>query len=1071
MKKLFLLLTAVLMAVVCALAQTHTITGTVVSAADGEPLAGATVMPVGGGVQGTATDIDGKFTISLPANVKKVVVSYVGMVSQTVDAKDGMTVALTENENSLDEVMVVAYGTAKKSAYTGSASVIKADDIEGRMVTDAVSALSGAMSGVQVTTANGQPGTAPTVRIRGIGTIFGTSTPLYVVDGMPFDGDIATLNTMDVESMTVLKDAAAAALYGARGANGVILITTKKGKEGDAKVTLDARWGSNARQIHGYDVIKDPRMYYETAYSALYNGFMSRGASAVDANLQANAMLTGSNGEWAMGRQYNIFNVPAGQLLIGQNGKVNPNATIGRITPAGNLITPDDWYDETFIHGLRQEYNLSVSGGTERFQFYGSVGYLSDEGIIKGSQYQRLSARIGADYQAKKWLKIGTSIAYNYVNMNSPSGQESDDFNSSANAFAIVDKMAPIYPMYVRDAAGNKVYDNTSGLPIYDYGDGRFVNGTYRNYMAGANPTSNFLYDKSESLMDVLDAKWFATITPIENLNVTGTIGYFLDNTRHHTINNPFYGSMVLQKGSASQVQSRLRGLNIQALANYRRTFGDVHHASIMVGYESYERNSETVQASGVNLYNPNSWAVNNTLDNSMRKGYGASAGYATRGIFGRVNYDYDSRYFVEASYRRDASSNFAPEHRWGNFFSASLGWDAAKERFLQDQDWIDMLKVKASYGQQGNDNLGLIAPYYEDIYVIEGSEAWSDGNLTQKGNRDLTWETSNAWNAGVDFSFFKERLSGTFEYFLRQTSDMLYNRPVAPTAGYPSIPMNIGSLRNSGIEIEITGRPIVTRDIVWELNFNGTWLKNRILKLHPEVGGRLISGMYVYAEGESVRNMLLARYAGVDPATGAALYWATDENGVDYKTDNYDVANTLENRRTTGNLMPTFYGGFGTTLNLYGIDLSVQFSYQLGGRMYDEGYAQLMHSGKTGSLGTNWHADALKQWTPENTNTNIPQLNTQNTYNFGDNRSDFFLVSSNYLSLQNITLGYTLPKKWTKAIYLDNVRIYGAADNVALWSRRKGLDPRMAAGGGVSQQQGAYSLIRNISGGIRVTF
>ncbi len=568
--------------------------------------------------------------------------------------------------------------------------------------------------------------------------------------------------------------------------------------------------------------------------------------------------------------------------------------------------------------------------------------------------------------------------------------------------------------------------------------------------------------------MDVLDAKWYATITPIENLNVTGTIGYFLDNTRHHSVYNRFYGAFVQRGGLAQQVQSRLRGLNIQAIANYRKTFADIHHTSYMVGYESYEQNSESLSGSGYNLYDPNSWAVNNTLNNDQRQTSGASVGYATRGIFGRINYDYDSKYFAEVSYRRDASSKFAPDRRWGNFFSFSLGWDAAKELFLQDVTWIDLLKVKASYGQQGNDNLGLdYSPYYIDIYDINGVDAWADGNLAQKGNPDITWETSNAWNAGVDFSFFQDRISGSFDYFLRQTSDMLYNKPVAPTNGYSSIPMNVGSIRNSGIEIELTGRPIVTRNLTWEINVNGTWLKNRIIKLHPDVKGQIISGLRILREGQSVYNYYLPEYAGVDPETGAALYWALDENGVEYKTDNYDIAYDTD-RKMTGNTMPTFYGGFGTSLQAYGLDVSVQFGFQLGGKMYDYGYASLMHSGKSQSLGKNWHVDALEQWTPANRDTDIPQLNSQNTYDFGDKESNFFLVSSNYLSLNNVTLGYTLPSKWTKKLFLETVRIYGAADNVAIWTRRKGLDPRTSM---LSMSNGAYSLMRNISGGIRVVF
>ena len=295
----------------------------------------------------------------------------------------------------------------------------------------------------------------------------------------------------------------------------------------------------------------------------------------------------------------------------------------------------------------------------------------------------------------------------------------------------------------------------------------------------------------------------------------------------------------------------------------------------------------------------------------------------------------------------------------------------------------------------------------------------------------------------------------------------MLYNKPVAPTNGYSSIPMNVGSIRNSGIEIDLNGRPIATRDVTWEINFNGTWLKNRIIELHPDVKGQIISGLRILREGQSVYNYYLPEYAGVDPETGAALYWALDENGTEYKTDNYDIAYDTD-RKMTGNTMPTFYGGFGTSLQAYGLDVSVQFGFQLGGKMYDYGYSSLMHSGKSQSLGKNWHVDALDQWTPANRDTNIPQLNSQNTYDFGDKESDFFLVSSNYLSLNNITVGYTLPSKWTKKLFLETVRIYGAADNVAIWTRRKGLDPRTSM---LSMSNGAYSLMRNISGGIRVVF
>lgn len=1081
MKKLFLLMTTVLLVTVCAIAQTKVVSGTVVYAGDDEPLPGATILPVGGG-QGCSTDLDGKFTLTVPASVTKLRVSYIGMIEQTVNAGQDIVVKLDNSENNLDEVMVVAYGTAKKSAYTGSASVVKADQIEARQVTNAVNALAGTVAGAQIVTTNGQPGSSPNVYIRGVGSLSTAAQPLYVVDGMPFDGDIASLNTADIESMTVLKDAAAAALYGARGANGVILITTKKGRSGDAVVTVDAKWGGNSREVGSYDVIKDPALYTEMAYQALRNGYLfHQGYDAATSHSKANADLYS-----AFGKGYQVWNVPAGQQMIGTNGKLNPNATLGYATDR-NYYVPDDWAKETFRTGLRQEYNVSISGGTDRFNFYGSFGYLGDEGIVDGSNYNRISGRISADYQAKKWLKLGTTIGYNHVKSGWPSGQEGDG-GTANNAFQVCNNIAPIYPIYVRNADGSLMRDSRTGRPIYDLGDGKYAVGTSRNYMSGGNPASAFIENPSDMLMDILQAKWYATVTPITNLDITGTVGYFLDNTRSHDIMSPYYNSstIVERGGAAAQAFSRLRGLNLQALATYRRTFADIHHADFLLGYESYDRNSESLSATGYTLYDPSSWAISNTLDNELRSVSGGnSVNYTTRGILGRINYDYDSRYFASFSYRRDASSRFAPDKRWGNFFSVSAAWDIAKENFIKSAAWVDLLKLKASFGQQGNDNIGRWYAYL-DTYTITGETSWSDGTLYQKGNPDLTWETSNALNVGVDFSFFQGKVSGTVEYFQRQTSDMLYNKPTAPSLGYTSYPMNVGSLRNYGFEVELNYRPIANRHITWDLNFNGTFIKNKILKLTPDAHGKLIRGLTIWKEGESAYQYYMPEYAGVDPENGEPLWWTrdplTDANGVElkdaegntlygeeYKTNNYDSANA-NNRKETGNLLPTFYGGFGTNLKFYGFDFGIQFGFQLGGRTLDSGYGTVMHPGTTSSLGTNFHTDMLNAWTPENRNTDIPKLDTQALYNIGEKDSSFKLISSNYLSINNITFGYTLPAKWTNKIGIASVRLYGAADNVALFSKRKGLDPRMGSFT-MADQYAAYSVIRTISGGIKVVF
>lgn len=1074
MKKVIMFLLALVM-VTTASAQMRTVTGQVVQSGDEEPLVGATVLPVGGGT-GTSTDVDGNFSLRVPEKVTKLMVSYVGMVTQEVTITgQHLLVKLNNASNELDEVMVVAYGTAKKSAYTGSASVVKADAIENALVTTVTDALSGKVAGVQTLSSNGQPGSAPIIRIRGVGSINAGMAPLYVVDGVPYDGAISDINTMDVESMTVLKDAAAAALYGARGANGVILITTKTGRAGATKITLDARWGVNSAAIPNYDVIKSVDRFTETAYQALYNGYsQSMGWGAADANRLANGALVSSLG-------YQVYTVPTGERLIGMDGKINPNATLG-YQEGDFYYLPDDWADGSFRHGLRQEYNLSISGGSERFNYYVSGSYLGDEGLIEGSNFDRLSLRTSMDYQAKKWLKIGTSMSYTYINSGDP--DEQTNTSSSANAFFLAYNIAPYYPMYVRGADGKILRNETYGHKIYDYGDGSSTPYT-RNFMRESNPAGTLLYDTEEYLTDVFNGKWYLQLTPIEGLTLTGTVGTYINNQRYHGLGNRFYGGSVAYGGSASQAFYRTRALNIQGLANYRRTFADVHDVDILLGYESYDYNYEYLSGNGYNLYMPDSWVLYNVID--RKNAYGRQITYATRGLFARANYSYDSRYFGSVSFRRDASSRFHPDHRWGNFWSVSGAWDAAKEAFTQDLDWLDQLKIKASFGQQGNDDLLYSDGYsnyypYQDQFQVTGADGiWSNGQLYYKGNKNITWETSNNFNAGIDFSVFKGMLSGTVEYFNRQTSDMLYNMPVAPINGYSSIPMNIGSMRNNGFEIELNYRPVQTRNITWDINANITFVDNKILKLHPDLNGELISGSRILQEGKSMYQLYLPKYMGVDPTTGLALYLdrdpITDEFGNQIEIDGepqwseeYVSTNGAHayqnNRKATGDIMPDAYGGFGTTLTAYGFDLSISFAYQFGGKIWDYTYQDLMHGGDENSMGRNWHKDALKAWTPENPNSKIPRLNSQDSYT--NYTSDRWLVSSNYLSLNNITLGYTIPAKVTKKIGLDKVRVYGSAENVALWSARKGLDPRQSY---LTSDGATYKGIRCISGGLRVEF
>lgn len=991
------------------------------------------------------------------------------MQSQEVAVKSVVKVVLKSDAEVLDEVVVTAYGTSTKGSFTGSASVMKADKIEKRQVSNVSNALAGAVAGVQILSNNGQPGESAKVRIRGVGSINAGTDPLYVVDGVPYDGDLSSINSADIESMTVLKDAASTALYGARGANGIIMITTKKGTSGKARVNFDAKWGVNSRAVKNYDVMTSPKNYMEKAYEAIYNGYtQTNGYPADIAHVQANkTLLTNSGG----GVGYPVYTVPAGQLLIGSNGMLNPNATLGYMTEYGNWLTPDNWEDEMFQNKLRQEYNINVAGGNDKSTFYMAFGYLDDQGVIEGSGFTRFSGRLKGDYKVTDWLKVGANV--NYINSESryPGDQDGDHTASSGNAFFIANNIAPIYPMYVRGE--DKQIMTLTGRPVYDYGDGKSVPGYSRAFMQIANPAGDLVYNKTNYMRDVFNTNWFAELTPIKGLTVSARFGLNVDNTRLNLLSNPYMGQSAEYNGEVVQAAMRTYGLDQQYVANYNFTLQDIHHFDITAGYDGYTYEYTELSGQGQNLYDPESEFVSNTIDKKNAAGFKQT--YATEGFFGRVNYSYDDKYFGNVSYRRDASSRFSPDNRWGDFWAASVAWMITREEFMKNVTWVNMLKLKASFGQQGNDDLLLPAgkyigniqleknfyPWMDQYSVMGANGIFSDGTLFAKGNKDITWETSTSYNVGLEFALFNNRLNGSAEYFARKSSDMLYNKPIAGSMGYTYIPMNVGSMTNSGFELDLSYQIFNRKNFSWDVNFNATFVKNKINELHPDLKGQLIDGSNIYEEGESMYRMYLVKYAGVDEKTGEALYWAKDKDGKEYATANYSLAQT--NKAGTDNLMPKVYGGFGTSIEAYGFDASIQLSYQLGGQIYDSGY-RFMMAGK--GEGQNWHKDIYNAWTPANTKTDVPRLNAQDS--FTNASSDRWLISSNYLSVNNITIGYTLPSNLVKKMFIEKLRVYFTADNVGLITKRKGLDPRQSY---TTSTNSLYSPIRTISGGISLTF
>ncbi len=1100
-KRLTMLLMGLFLIVGGALAQTK-VSGTVVSQDDGEPVIGASVMVVGTQT-GTVTNASGHFELTCPKGKNMLRISYIGMEPIEVSARPNMRILLTSDSKALDEVIVVAFGQQKKSSFTGSAKVVGSEELALSQVTSVTDALAGAVPGVQIVNSSGDPSSTGTIRIRGFGSLNAGKDPLIIVDGAPYSGDMANLNPADIESMTVLKDAASNALYGARGANGVIMITTKRAKKGqDAQVTVDAKWGINSRALQHYDVITSPAQFYEQQYAALYNYYTSKGDAAETAWSKANSVLpTAQNG----GLGYNIWTLPEGQNLIAQNGRLNPNATLGRLVNyrgKSYWITPDDWEKEGTREGMRQEYNVNISGASERSTFYLSAGYLKNEGLMEKSDMQRFTTRMRGDYQAKKWLKMGGSMAYTRFDHNSMGNNGSE--TSSGNPWAFTTEMAPIYPMWVRNGDKSIMIDSND-IRMMDYGNGMNA-GMSRQFVQDANPIQDQRLNTRNSEGNAFNGSGFAEITFMPGLTFTlnGTVN--LDETRRTYVYNPYYGQFDTTGGTVEKEHERYYSYNVQQLLNYATTFANIHNLSVLLGHEYFDYRTYDLSAGKSKMFSQKNKELGGAAIDG-KQAYSARTRYNNEGWLGRVQYDYDGRYFASASLRRDASSRFDVSHRWGTFWSAGLAWLINKESWF-NVSWVDELKLKASYGSQGNDNIGSYR--YVDLFDVKNSAGNIGLEYKSKGTRDITWETNGNFNAGFEFQLFK-RITGSIDYFYRKTSDMLFSFSVANSLGYANYYDNVGDMYNTGVEADLTFNVIKKKDFQWDINLNISSMKNRLTKLHDDKKTSTVygtdgkqwkgysSGSFFITEGTSIYSWYMKDFAGVDQTTGKALWYknlwkqeqATDASGnplwqdaektkpvlkdvLDAEgnkiwdgrgtTDQWAEADYYVTEQTT---VPRFYGGFGTTLRYHGFDFTANFTYQLGGKQHDDTYAAFMTNPSDSHGGWNVHKDALKAWTAAEPSSSIPRWQYGDT-NLGSQQTRF-LTDASYLNLQNLNLGYTLPKSFTRKFDVQNLRVYCSAENVYYWSKRKGFDPRQAFDD--SPNATRYSPMRTISGGITVTF
>lgn len=1026
----FVLLMIVLSAGALALAQNKRIFGTVKSA-DGQPIAGATVLVEGTSV-GTTTNADGSFSVQAPAD-GTLTVSFIGYASKSVNiaGKTLLDIALTEGTHAIDDVIVVAYGTAKKESFTGSVAVVKGEELEHRKVSNVTKALDGLAPGVQVTSGSGQPGSGTAVAIRGFGSINASSTPLYVVDGIPYDGVISAINPDDIASISILKDASASVLYGARGANGVVLINTKKGNRNETNVELKINVGVSSRAIPRYETV-GARDFMEIMYSAFYNQF---GSNAVAQMASGSQRIFGSN------EMYNPYNVPLAQLFTA-DGKVRDDA---------KLLWDEDWLDEvTDNAALRQEYGASVSGGNEKTQYMFSLGYLNEDGVLKTTNFERYSGRLNVKTQARPWFAAG--MGANFAR-NSTNSSETDGAATS-NVFYSAQMMAPIYPVYQRDPETGDYVRDADGRKQFDYGASR-----PSGQQADFNSIATLYDDKYAQTSYSLSARAHMDFMGIsdhwsEGMKFQLNFGTDYYNSQSMIYYNPFFGNAESVDGRIRKTNTTSLGYTFNQLFSYNRTF-DRHNIDLLLGHEYYAYTESNLSGHKTGLPGSGIYELDAA---AVIVGTGSSTDEdRIESVFSRIGYSYDDKYYLSGSWRTDGSSRFARSTRWGNFWSVGASWRMSQEAFMRDISWLNNLTLKFSYGVQGNNSVGSYYAY-QALYDTGYPNATLPGaTINDVANEDLTWESNHNLNIGLEARLL-DRIDLSFEFYNRKTTDMLLSYPLATSSGFDGYYRNSGEMRNRGIEFAVTGRIFDRRDFQWSVTWMGSTVSNKVLKL-TEDGKDIIGSAQIIREGETLYSYYVARSAGVDPMTGEKMYWATDKDGNDYITKSTSVAQT--NRVIAGSRIPDLYGSLSTSLRWKNLDFSISTNYSIGGKNYDGVYYEFMSCYYTAEAK---HKDMLRAWRKPGDVTDVPKYTIGETPIVTDDK----LVDASYFSIKNITLGYTLPKRWTSKIGFKAARISASVDNLCIFTHLKGMDPQYSLSGGTSYD---YAPTRTVSFNLDLKF
>ncbi|WP_088323897.1 SusC/RagA family TonB-linked outer membrane protein [Polaribacter tangerinus] len=1050
-------------------AQSKTISGTVTDESGSLP--GVSVL-IKGTTTGTETDFDGKYTIK--ANSGDVLVfRYLGykVVERTVGASNSINVKLQEDANVLDEIVVTGYSNSTKQSFTGTVKVVKAEELEKKNFANVTQALTGEIAGVNVINTSGQPGTVATVRIRGFGSVNGNRAPLYVVDGVPLSGTINAINPADVESTTVLKDATATAIYGARGANGVILITTKSGKTGVSNIEVDFKTGVNFQSINDYQVITNPDEYLELSWLALKNS-KPASSSLSDADY-ANANLFGAA---SIDPNYNYYATnDVSQIIDPSTGKVRSGIA--------RRYTPENWRDFAFQSSIRTEANLKMSGGNDKTRYFSSFGYLNDVGYISNSDFKRISTRLNVTHKPVDWVTANSNISYTY-GKTTQNGQG----ESSNSVFWFVNSIPSIYPLFLRDANGDFIPETRYGGNVYDYGD------TYsRGFGLGTNAIADAIYNLDQNVRHTFNGNFSVKLNLTEGLTFETKYGVMHYSRVDNSVNNPFYGALSTSEGRLNQVKDTRLTQNLLNLLSYTKDFGD-HNLNLLLAQETNQSAYEFSSVSKEKVVNLANGLT--SLDNYIigpNPPSGNTQEFALESYFSQFNYGYANKYFFTASIRRDGSSRFA-NNKWGTFGSIGGSWVLTKENFLDNNDNVNFLKLKASYGLIG-DQAGVSIFSGQNTYSINnlGGQISLGVNAIQDPN--LTWETSKVFQVGTEFTLFNKFLDGSVDYYIKDTEDLIFDRRIGPSIGDALIRTNDGVLRNSGLEFELTSHLVKKQNFKLDFSINGEMLNNELITMpiEPSTGLPKIldqSGNFGRAKGYSIFDFYMREWAGVNPANGNGqwniYYHDADGNGsldsgeeiqslFEYQNENPDnaiskttteVYSDATEKYIDKSTIPAIRGAFKLNAKIHNFDISTQFVYSLGGHSYDSRYAGLLSNSQVGN--TNYHVDVRNSWKAPGDITNVPKL--QNGLNPQVNSaSSRFITSSDHLALNNFRVGYQIPRRFLENTGMSSFNLWLSGDNLFLLSKRTGFDPRLSQTGGNSVYN--YSLLSTVTLGVRVKF